>query len=62
MTPPPVPAQGKPRSENHYCSTCLGTRPFVDRGDVLHCPLCRHRLHRCRPTGRPLSMACGQAG
>jgi len=50
MTPPitasALAAALEHRTENHYCAGCRGTRAFLDRGEVLDCPLCRRRLHR----------------
>lgn len=34
------------RQINHYCSTCLRTRKFVDLSDRLVCQFCSKRLWR----------------
>ncbi|MHC4960318.1 MAG: hypothetical protein ACYTGN_18360 [Planctomycetota bacterium] len=34
------------RTDNHYCSTCMCTRSFVDHSDHLDCPTCEKRLWR----------------
>ena len=33
-------------SENHYCAGCMQTRPFMDQGAALQCPVCSKTLYR----------------
>jgi hypothetical protein len=36
----------RPTAENHYCSGCMRTRAFQDRGAWLRCPICGRELRK----------------
>ncbi|MBI1853062.1 MAG: hypothetical protein HYR85_22215 [Planctomycetes bacterium] len=38
------------RSENHYCSRCLGTRRFIVRATFEECPICHKQLQIVSPS------------